>query len=256
MTSHWVENRLPIRAAWLLVLGAALMAACGPLGDVAGAPTDIGSPTGNTPGGPAPGCPGHIDPTHCPPLATGGPYTLSGVVTLRTTSGTAPLANMGVGGFVLMTNGAGYGMAPVITDASGRYEFTNVPNGVVVLYGGAPHAYQPCAAIGTVNGANGVKDIELLDSAATRPATSADSPTLSGVVYRNTAAGKEPIAGAVIEFEYAPVPATSTTTDAQGRYSLCHLPVGRGGLDVWLNGVYLGGAVVYTTGDDVLDLNF
>jgi hypothetical protein len=107
-----------------------------------------------------------------------------------------------------------------------------------------------------VNGANGVKDIELLDSAATRPQTTTDSPTLSGVVYRTTGAGKEPIAGAVIEFEYAAVIATTTTTDAQGRYSLCQLPAGRGGLDVWLNGVNLGGVVVNINGDAVLDLNF
>ena len=250
MTSHRVEKRFAIRAEWLLVFSAVLIA-CGASGDVGRAPTDAGAPTGETPGGSPSGCQ-----TQCPPFPTDGRYSISGVLTLRTTSGIVPLAGTGVGGFVIMTNGTGYGMAPVITDASGRYEFTNVPNGVVVLYGGAPHAYQPCAAIGTVNGANGVKDIELLDSAATRPATSADSPTLSGVVYRNTAAGKEPIAGAVIEFEYAPVPATSTTTDAQGRYSLCQLPLGRGGLEVWLNGVSLGGVVVNISGDAVLDLDF
>jgi hypothetical protein len=50
--------------------------------------------------------------------------------------------------------------------------------------------------------------------------------------------------------------ATTTITDAQGRYSLCRLPLGRGGLDVWLNGVSLGGAVVNINGDAVLDLNF
>jgi hypothetical protein len=155
-----------------------------------------------------------------------------------------------------MTNSNGYGMAPVTTDANGRYQFSNVPNGVVVLMGDAPHSYQPCAAIGTVNGANGVKDLEVVDSAATRPATSADSPTLSGVVYRKTAAGRQPVAGAVIEYEYAPVIASRTITDAQGRYSLCQLPAGRGGLDVWLNGVSLGGAVVNINGDAVLDLNF
>jgi hypothetical protein len=159
-------------------------------------------------------------------------------------------------GFVIKTNGDGYGMAPVVTDANGRYEFSNVPSGVVVLYPSAPHAYQPCADVATVGGANGVKGLELVDSAATRPATPADSPTLSGVVYRKTAAGKEPIAGAVIEYEYSPVIATRAVTDAQGRYSLCQLPLGRGGLDVWLNGVQLGGAVVNIFGDEVLDLTF
>lgn len=262
MTTRCSEKRIPIRMAGVLMLGTALVAACGVPGDGGLAPTGVTSTTGQTPvggggggGGPS-GCPGYIFPTRCPPFATGGPYTLSGVVTLRTTSGTRPLASVGVGGFVVMANGNGYGTTPVTTDADGRYEFSTVPNGFVILYAGAPHAYQRCVAIGTVNGANGVKDIELLDSAVTRPETSADSPTLSGVVYRNTAAGKQPIAGAVIEYEYPFVIATTATTDAQGRYSFCQLPIGRGGLEVWLNGVSLGGVVVNITGDAVLDLNF
>jgi hypothetical protein len=178
------------------------------------------------------------------------------LLTLRTTSGISSVANTKVAGYLIKTSGESYGLAPVSTDADGRYQFSNVPNGVVVLYAGAPHAYLPCAAIATVSGANGVKDLELLDSAATRPARPADSPTLSGVVYRQTRAGKQPVAGAVIEFEYPPVIATTTITDAQGRYSLCQLPAGRGGLEVWLNGVSLGGVVVNIIGDDVLDLDF
>jgi hypothetical protein len=146
-------------------------------------------------------------------------------------------------------------MAPVITDADGRYQFSNVPNGHVVLSAGAPHAYQPCAAIATVIGASGVANLELVDSAATRPETAADSPVLSGIVYRSTNAGKQPVAGAVIEFEYPPVIAAMTITDAQGRYALCHVPTGRGGVDVWLNGVAVGGSVVNISGDQVLDFD-
>lgn len=241
MTFHWGEKRFPIGGVWLLVFGTALISACAVPGEVGRAPTDVGSPTKDPPGG-------------SPPFPTGGPYSISGVVTLRTTSGTAPLASTAVGAFVIMTNGNGYGMPSVFTDADGRYQFSNVPNGLVVLGAGAPHAYQPCAAIATVSGANGVKDLELVDSAATRAETTADSPTLSGVVYRNTAAGRQPAAGAVIEFEYPPVIAATTVTDAQGRYSLCHLPMGRGGLDVWLNGVAVGGSVVNISGDQVLDV--
>ena len=247
VTSHCVEKRFPIRAEWLLLLGAALISACA-------APGDVESPTRQTPGGSPGGCPGYADQAHCPTFPTDGPYTLSGVITLRTTSGIAPLANAGVSGFVIKTNGEGYGIAPVVTDADGRYEFSNVPSGVVVLYAGAPHAYQPCAAIATVSGANGVKDLELVDSAATRPETTADSPTLSGVVYRNTGAGRQPVAGAVIEFEYPYVIAATTITDAQGRYSLCHLPAVRGGVEVWLNGVAKG-SVVNISGDQVLDFD-
>lgn len=255
-TSHRVEHQIPSKRRWVLLLGAAWISACAAPGDVGGGSTYVTSPVTQTPGGSTGGCPGYVNQNRCPPFTTGGPYTLSGVLTVRTTSGSVPAANAGVGGFVIMTNGNGYGMAPVTTDANGRYQFSNMPSGTVVLYPGAPHAYQPCAEIATITGANAVKDVELLDSAVTRPATAADSPTLSGVVYRRTAAGKEPIAGAVIEFEYPPVTATTAVTDAQGRYSLCKLPLGRGGLDVWLNGVSLGGVVVNITGDAVLDLNF
>jgi hypothetical protein len=256
MTTFWIENQLRIRAEWLLVLGAALMAACGAYGDVVRGPTDVGSPPGTKPGGPASGCPGYGDQTHCPTFPTGGTYSISGVLTLRTATGTAPLANTAVGAYLIMTNGNSHGMASVITDADGRYQFSNVPNGHVVLGAYPPHAYQPCAAIAAVSDANAVTDFEVVDSAATRPETAADSPTLSGIVYRSTNAGRQPVAGAVIEFEYSPVIAATTITDAQGRYSLCHLPLGRGGLDVWLNGVYLGGVVVNISGDAVLDLDF
>ena len=141
-----MEKRIPMRAEWLLLLGAALISACATPGDVGGASTYSTAPAQPTPGG-----------------AT-GPYTLSGVLTVRTTSGTAPVANAGIGGYVIMSNGNNYGMTSVSTDADGRYQFSNVPSGVVVLYAGAPHAYVPCAAIGTVIGANGVKDIELVVS--------------------------------------------------------------------------------------------
>jgi hypothetical protein len=249
MTSHRVEKRFAIRAEWLLVFGAALIVACGACGDVGRPPTDVDFPTGETPGGSPSGCQ-----TQCPPIPTDGRYSISGVLTLRATSGTVPLAG-GVGAFVVMANGTGYGLAPVSTDADGRYQFLNVPSGTVVLRGDGPHFYQPCAAIATVSGANSVKDVEISDSAATRPETTADSPTLSGVVYRYTGGVRHPVAGVVIEFEYPPVIAATTITDAQGRYSLCHLPTGRGGLDLWLNGVAVGGSVVNISGDQVLDFD-
>ncbi len=256
MMSHRLRKRFSIGAKCLLVLGAAPLAACGAPGDFAPSAAEIGSSSGETPRGGASSCPGYADPSHCPPFATGGPYAVSGVLTLRTTSGTAPLANAGIGGYVIMTSGNSYGMAPVVTDANGRYHFTQVPNGVVVLTGDAPHVYQPCAAIATVSGASGDKDFEMVDSAAVGQFTPTGSPTLSGVVYRKTDAGRAPIAGAVIEYEYSPVIAARTITDALGRYSLCHLPLGRGGLEVWLNGVSLGGRAVATYTDQVMDLIF
>ena len=239
MSSHGVEKQFRIATTWLLELGVAVVAACAAPGDVSRAPTDVGPPKQEPPG-------------ESPPVATGESYSVSGVLTLRTTSGAAPLAGATVGAFVILTNGRGYGLGPATTDADGRYQLY-APNGHVVLVAGAPHSYQPCAAIATVNGANSVTDIELVDSALTRPATTTDSPTLSGVVYRMTVAGRQPVAGAIIEFEYPPVIAATTITDAQGRYSLCQLPTGRGGVDIWLDGVALGGAVVYINGDQVLD---
>ncbi|HSQ29130.1 MAG TPA: hypothetical protein VLN49_04730, partial [Gemmatimonadaceae bacterium] len=87
MTSHGVEKRFPISAERLLVFGAALIAACGAFGDLGRAPTGVESPTGQTPGSSPSGCPGYPDQAHCPSFPTGGTYSVSGVVTLRTTSG-------------------------------------------------------------------------------------------------------------------------------------------------------------------------
>jgi hypothetical protein len=49
--------------------------------------------------------------------------------------------------------------------------------------------------------------------------------------------------------------AAKTITDAQGRYSLCHLPTGPAGLDVWLNGVAVSSSVVNIGGDQVLNFD-
>ena len=238
MTFGGAERRFQIRAQWLLALGATLVAACAAPRDGGPAITGVTPPTGQPPDG----------------TATRGAYTVSGVLTLRTTSGTAPLAYKTVSGFLILPSGYSYTLAPVVTDADGRYQFSNLPNGAVVLRGVAPRTYQPCPAIARVSGAKGVKDVELVDSAATGSEVSKDSPTLSGVVYRKTSAGRQPVRGAIIEFERSIEVTATTFTDGEGRYSLCQLPIGRAGLDVWLNGGHLTGALVDITGDDVLDL--
>jgi len=255
MMGRRIDKRFLIAGAWLLPSGV-LIAACGGTGDTGSTPTAICAPTVVAPGGGSTGCPGYADPSHCPPFTTGGPYSISGVVTLRTASGTVGVAGTHVGGYVFTNSGNGYRTATVLTDSVGRYQLPNLPDGRVVLWGGASRPdYQPCAAIAVVNGANATADVVLVDSAVARSMTPADSPMLSGLVYRTTSAGREPVSGAYVDFEYFPDLVTATTvTDAQGRYSLCRLPLG-GTHTVWFvaDGVMVE-RQINITGDQVLDV--
>ena len=53
--------------------------------------------------------------------------------------------------------------------------------------------------------------------------TTGTSPTLSGTVFETTLEGRQPIPGARIYWG-GDLPVAITTSDAAGRYALCHLP--------------------------------
>ena len=55
----------------------------------------------------------------------------------------------------------------------------------------------------------------------------ADPPTLSGVVFETTPEGRRPVAGALVGLGGDNDPwLAGVTTDADGRYLFCRLPVG------------------------------
>jgi hypothetical protein len=204
------------------------------------------------PPAPPSSCPGYADPDHCPPFATGGPYSVTGVVAQRTATSVGPLANARVGGFVFLPNGNGYSMGVATSDSVGRYKFSQVPEGFVVLFAGFD---QPCAATAAVKG-DVTKNIEVV-TPGVQPGTGAtESSVISGVVYRQTSAGRQLVAGARVAIEYFMDLVTATvTTDASGHYRLCSIPAG-GPRSVY---VLVGGKVaqevaVTVSGDMALDI--
>src|SRR5690242_832869 len=200
----------------------ALTMACG-ASDSATGPAKSSTPRPTNP--PASACPGYADPAHCPPFQTGGPYSVSGTLTLRAENGVGPFANARVGGFVFMPNGAGYSMGYAASDSAGHYRFTQVPKGFVVLFAALD---QPCAATVMVSG-DATRDVEVVTGGAQHPPTPGETPVISGVVYRQTPTGRQVVPGARIELEYFMDLVTATTmTDASGRYRLCQLPTGPG----------------------------
>ena len=212
----------------------------------------IGDPGSNGGAGkPNTPCPAYVNPQQCPPFPTGGPYSIGGTVIQWTNGKAAPLAGARVWGFVTMTNGNGYAMAPAVSDSAGHYTMQLVPNGTVVLVAGN----QPCVSAVTVANANTTMDIEVLTS-GTRPVSPTDSPTLSGIVYENSPTGRRPVAGALVMFEYLmDFVSATTTTDAQGHYSLCRMPIGgQRDLFVVADGKTLADVVVTVSGDQVLDI--
>jgi hypothetical protein len=175
------------------------------------------------PPAPPTSCPGYADPDHCPPFATGGPHSISGVVVQRTANRVAPLANARVSGYVFMTTGNGYSMGFATSDATGFYKFTQVPDGFVVLFAGFD---QPCSATATVR-SDVTRNIEVV-TPGVQPGPDATAPfVVSGAVYRQTSAGRQFVPGARVAVEYFTALITATaTTDANGRYRLCGIPAG------------------------------
>ena len=169
-------------------------------------------------------------PTATAPTVTGSSpllHTVSGVVF----DGTAQGPRTGAGNFVNYLVETGGTVGRVVVDADGRYTIPNVPHGSKIratAFGGGD-LKQTCAAHAFVD-ADTVLDIELV-----RPGTRSlrhRAPTLSGVVFQTTAEGRQPVAGTQVVY-YSVFKGTYDvymTTDANGRFEFCGLPLGAGDL--------------------------
>ena len=88
---------------------------------------------------------------------------------------------------------------------------------------------QQCAATATIQ-TDTTLDVgltSLTNLSAARPASGPNSRTVSGVVYEATPSGRQPVAGASVDWiavYYESV--ANTRSDATGRYLLCGLPQG------------------------------
>jgi hypothetical protein len=172
-----------------------------------------------------------------PPGTTSGPNSVAGVITEMTRQGPRPVSGVSVSAWVdlgrlgysyMWANGAR------ASDAAGRYELGNLPDGanVTVQIWKTDYLQQCAAPTFTVSGRSTL-DLRVVLTAsvsadpATVPAPAQGFRNVSGVVYETTAEGKRPAPGAAVDFEpFEDFPAAVTYSDAQGRYLLCGLPDG------------------------------
>ena len=180
----------------LLIVAALVMSGCGPSGPSSAAP-----PTAPTQ----------------PAVASGTGSVVSGVVIDSNTK--LPLA----GARVYLVSGRG---GWTTTDARGLFQYTGVPDGFIVLQAPQTSYDQRCAVTAQLHG-DAVLDVELVPVGSPTSTANADPPTLSGVVFETTPEGRRPVAGALVglggDNDYW---LAGATTDADGRYLLCRLPIG------------------------------
>ena len=188
-------------------------AGCGTsLASVPTAPTTVATPGGF---GPAPN------------RVVSGPYTISGVVA---ESG-QPIPGANVNAFVNQgTFGYSYMWAngAVLTDGGGRFAMKNLPPGVRVWFQVYKDGYvQQCAAAPVTVEGDTTIDFALVSKANLTASTTQPAPGLrsvSGTIVKMTSAGKQPVAGAFVDWEpLEDFPAAVTYTDGAGRFALCGL---------------------------------
>ncbi|HEX6252471.1 MAG TPA: carboxypeptidase regulatory-like domain-containing protein [Gemmatimonadaceae bacterium] len=142
----------------------------------------------------------------------------------RTVAGTQPLAGAFVWAWVQMET-SGYSRGRVETDASGNYRISDLPPARVLLQAWSAGYDQPCASLVELTTPTATADIDLVAESNPVLLPEPPAPALYGVVYQPTATGKQPVPGARVYFETAmDLVAATTTTDEQGRYTLCRLP--------------------------------
>jgi hypothetical protein len=158
-----------------------------------------------------------------PPVAQNA--TVSGVVWRHAADGVSPYGTASVWGWI-QTERSGYRVGPTQSGADGRYSFT-VPIGALLRVQLAA-TYQPCVAAISASSHTDLGVHLVVDTAqlgAHLPAELlADTPTLSGVVFENTADGRQLVPGVRVEVDmlYGLGDVSATTlTDSDGRYVLC-----------------------------------
>jgi hypothetical protein len=170
-----------------------------------------------------------------------GGSLVTGMVSVHTSLGLRPLPFASVSGIIIV-NDPGVETAYIrgaIADANGVYEFRDFEKpyfgaqttSVWVEIGAGTPSFpgynQPCGALVRLEKNLRARiDVELFPSDEPRPdSISKIHPSMSGVVYEQTAAGRVPLPGVLV---YAGngrdmAAAASTTTDKDGRYAFCRV---------------------------------
>ena len=153
--------------------------------------------------------------------------TVSGIVFETTAEGTRPLP----GSKVVFVSGEK--MNSAVTDQTGHYSISNIPNRDRVRIVAFPpiglSLFQRTAVTRGVDG-DATVDIELVSESA--PGATYGSPTLSGVVYYMTSNGPRPWPNTPVVYKAFTglLYDVYQSTDAQGRFDFGRLPLGSGEL--------------------------
>jgi hypothetical protein len=112
-------------------------------------------------------------------------------------------------------------------------------------------ADQPCVSVAELNGGNSTADIEIFSPADPMPDAVTSLPLLTGTVFEQTEHGRQPLAGADVSYELMN-PVARTTTDANGRFSMCRLTAPLGYLSPSAVGYLSLSKAGYTTTGQVI----
>lgn len=158
-----------------------------------------------------------------------GPYVVSGVVT----DAVGPIADANVNAWVItpsISYSYIYARGKVLTDGAGRYSMIDLPDGAQLWFQVYKDGYvQQCAAPSVMIQGNLTMNLGLVAksnvTALTTTAALAGLRWVSGTIVEVTATGKEPVAGAFVDFEpLEDLNVSNTYSDAAGRFALCGLP--------------------------------
>ncbi len=178
--------------------------------------------------------------------------SLSGLVFEGTPQGDRPLGGVRLEIHTLSAPFLGF----VSSDADGRYVLANIPRGTTVALAldSAPIALeQPCVASTTVQ-TDTVLDVEL--GKAHPSARLSRSPIVSGMIFENTPAGRQPIPNALVAYLWGCTEGIGeawTRSDANGRYEICRVPRA-GCLDVVTRDGRFVPTEIDAQGDAVVDI--
>jgi hypothetical protein len=175
-----------------------------------------------------PSAPSPVASARTSPTSNAATYTITGVVADESGQ---PIEAANVNAWVA-TAGIGYSYmayrgAPLLTDGDGRYQMTELPADAGVWFQVYKAGYvQQCAARATVQGDLAI-DLALISETnlTTTPQSAPGLRSVSGTVVEITEAGKQPVAGAFVDFEpLEDFVAAKTYSDQAGRFALCGLP--------------------------------
>jgi hypothetical protein len=139
-----------------------------------------------------------------------------------------------------------WGAHALLTDGGGAYRITGLPANVGVWFLVSKDGYvQQCAAGPVAVQGDMVMNLALVSKANLTASTTQSAPgfrSVSGTIVEMTSAGKQPVAGAFVDFEPVDsLTAAVTYSDGAGRFALCGLPQDE---TVWL-GTSSGGRAAY-----------